>query len=183
MKTKCTWNIRILLAAISLAILPGCGGGDDDSAGSTTPPLASGTSPGNPSTSGSTPSPAPTNSTSTPPPASTNTPSMPTPAQLVGTWQAPKEALGAGQVQYSVTLNGDGSAVYATADYGQLLVFGTPTDGAILSHATGSWNLAGLNLILSSPTPAMDGTGEIQPLDRRWEAMQVEINGRIYRKL
>lgn len=199
MKAPLKNAMKIGFALLALAALCACDDDSSDGSGSTIP-AASGSTSGNSiggssgggsssgsssggSTGGSTSgSGSASNSTGTASDSPPALPSAPSTAQLVGTWEAPKESLGFGEVQYSFTLEADHSAVFATATYGQLSVGGAPTDGAIIDHAAGTWDLAGLYLVLGSPVPEMLGAEEIQPLDRRWIAMQVTLNGRTYRK-
>ncbi|MBP7829492.1 MAG: hypothetical protein KA248_06205 [Kiritimatiellae bacterium] len=181
---KTTWfrMIGVIVTAGALACLSACEDSDDDkgSSSGTAAGTSSGGSSGGSGSQTSQGSSSQGNSQQNS--SSQSTPKEEPPAlaksELVGTWQAARESKGADEVQYTFTLQADGSAVYATTTYMQLtnLLTGETTDGAVQSHTTGSWDLGGLTLILVSPTPEMDGQGEVQNKNR------VVINGRTFTK-
>ncbi len=170
MKTPTSMMMKIGAALLILTLLAACDDGGSGGSSSTAPAATGSTSS---STTGSG-----TNSSSTGSIGSTGTttpvlPDAPGTAQMVGTWAAPRESTATSYINYSFSLHADGSVAYTTA---------TDSKFTAVEQTSGTWVLAGLNLVLSSPVAAMNGAGEVKPLTRTWEDMQVEINGRTYRK-
>lgn len=87
---------------------------------------------------------------------------------LLGQWRSATERQGSENVTYIFTLKADDKADYEVSRIG--------THVGTTSLQPGSWDLAGTTLILDSPSPEMNGSGDVVGL------RQVTINGRAYNK-